>query len=453
MNTYELVALSANATILHPLVALLLLILIPVSLAKGRRAAMAGLLVVLNFVTAAQRLYVGGVNLPIYRLLIFILILRMILRREYAAIRLGKLDSAVIVQVLFTALAGFLRNPAFSAVTYQVSLVVDTLGGYLVVRSLVRDAQDVRNAISAIMWIALPIALIFIVERVTGRNPMAPFGGVLEHTWIREGKRRVQGPYPHVILAGAYWAACVPLFWAIEAKTSERRFLKYAATGGALVVIVLCASSTPLMSLMVGLFVIVLFYQQNVIGRVKAFAVAAVVGLSIAWSKPIWFLLARIDFTGGSTGYYRYLLIDGFIRNWNQWIVIGARSSTELGAGLVDVCNEYVLKGLDGGLIGFGTFVAAIAFAFAYLGKLLKVAVDKSERRLYWGLSASLIVHMMNYLGVSYFSQMVLAWWTTLAFFASLHQSRCLSPTGAADRLGEPLGGGAMGAPGLLPSR
>jgi hypothetical protein len=413
----------AQTTYLHPLIALLLLALALVTLFRGRNAAMAALLVAINFITAAQRISISGLDLPIYRIMICIALLRIVLCREQVWFRLNNLDLLIIFQVGYTFVAGMIRNPAVSELGYAISVALDNLGGYLVVRMLVRDRNDMRSAVTALMWISFLIAALFVFERMTGRNPMAAFGGVAESTWVRGGKMRVQGPYPQVILAGAVWAAIIPLFIAARLKNGIRRPLMYVAVAAAAVIIVLCASSTPLVSLVIGIGASVLYYQRDLLGKLKAAIVIGLILLALFWNKPIWYLVAKVDLTGGSTGYFRYFLIDSFISHWKEWILIGTRTTAFWGLGLADVANRYVSVGVDGGLPAFAFFIASIVFSFRYVGLLVTHATGPDERRDYWALGVSVLVHLFNFIGVSYFSQVTLCWWISVAFCASLYQS------------------------------
>jgi hypothetical protein len=413
----------AYSTLLHPLVALLLAVLAIGSLFSKRGFVIASILIVMNFVTAAQRLYIGGMNFPIYRVVLCIGILRLIVRREFTWYRPSYLDFAVITQILVTSLAGYIRRPGSSEMIYQISTVIDACGGYMVTRMLIRDRADFRAAVRVLMWISFPIAAIFVYERVTGQNPMAVFGGVNEFTWVREGKLRVQGPYPHPILAGAYWATTVPLFLAARIRDGRRQALMYFAAIGGVVIVVLCSSSGPLIALFVGICATVLYYQRSATGRIKALAVMTLFALTIAWNKPVWFLLAKIDLTGGSTGYFRYFLVDSFVRHWKEWIVIGTRTTANWGQGMADVVNQYVSAGVNGGLLGLIAFLVSIVLSFKYVGEMIAGAADADERRDYWCLGASVLAHLFNFIGVSYFSQITLCWWMTIAFCASLRQA------------------------------
>jgi hypothetical protein len=427
-STTGLVLSYTNVTNLHPIFALLLFIAIMLTLfSKKRTPTIAAFLIIINFVTEAQRLSLSGIDFPLYRLMLVVIFIRIILRKEYIWFQPTKLDRWVLIQVLVVTIASMLRRPSFSTFAYVVSIMIDSLGTYFMVRILIRDYRELKSSVVVMMWISFSMAALFIVERFTGRNPMAIFGAVAATTWVRGGKMRVQGPYPHVILAGAYWAMNIPLFIAASSERGTKKPLMILAAICGITIVVLCSSSTPLVSLMVGLAAVVLYYQRNITNRLKIVMLAAICGLMLYWNKPIWFLLSRIDFTGGSTGYFRYFLIDSFVRHWKEWILIGTKTTANWGEGLVDVCNQYVATGTNGGLLSLIAFITAIMFAFKYVGALVVESTDDDERRWYWSLGVSVLVHLFNFIGVSYYAQLVPTWYFTLALCASMFQCMVLN--------------------------
>jgi hypothetical protein len=427
-----------NVTKLHPVIALLLFITILLTLfANKRNPAVASFLIIINFVTEAQRISLSGIDFPLYRLLLVFIFIRIALRKEYVWFRWTKLDRWVLLQVALIAIASMLRRPSFSTFVYEVSILIDSLGTYFVMRILIRDTEDLRSSIVVLMWISFAMAGIFIVERLTGRNPMATFGAVAASTWIRGGKMRVQGPYPHVILAGAYWAMTIPLFIASSRRGGANKPLMFLATICGIVIVLLCSSSTPLVSLFIGFAASILYYQRDIANRLKIFILGAICGLTLYWNKPIWYLLSRIDFTGGSTGYFRYFLIDSFVRHWKEWLLIGTKTTANWGEGLVDVCNQYVATGTNGGLPDLIAFFVSVLLAFKYVGALVVESTNIDDNRLYWGLGVSVLVHLFNFIGVSYYAQLVPAWYLTLAICASMFQCMVLGlgSEGAARRV------------------
>ena len=54
------------------------------------------------------------------------------------------------------------------------------------------------------------------------------------------------------------------------------------------------------------------------------------VALQIVMTNPIWHLFVRIQLVHGSTGWYRFKMIDGFIRNFSKWWMLGTQDYSKL---------------------------------------------------------------------------------------------------------------------------
>ena len=144
--------------------------------------------------------------------------------------------------------------------------------------------------------------------------------------------------------------------------------------------------------------------------------------LQAVMTMPVWHLIHRLsNLGGGGTGYHRYLLIDAFIRRFGEWWFVGTRSTAHWGWGLQDVTNQYVLEGVRGGLLTLILFIVVIVLAFRDVGRLWRVSSrDRYHLALSWGIGVSLFVHCMNFIGVSYFGQMYVTWYLTLAMIGSM---------------------------------
>jgi hypothetical protein len=405
--------------------AFFLLVLCVMAFTVQRKHLILIFLLCINFTTAAQRLYIAGVNFPLIRIVLIAVLLRLFLRREQAWMAINRLDKAVLLFASVIAVATSLRDPGKAGVVFALSNLGDILGFYFVARLIIRSESDVGYLIKCMMWISFIIAAMFIYERITLRNPMGVFGGVTVNTWIRDGKPRVQGPYAHPILSGAYWAAFLPLF-AIYMKRRPAMKLAMLCCG---IIVFLCASSTPMMSLLAGIAAGILYYQRAWLSSIKLSVVAAILLLAVVWSHPIWYLFIKIDFTGGSTGYFRYLLTDAFVRNWKDWLIIGEDNTAQWGAalnlasvGLADITNQFILYAVRGGIVALGLSIYQISLAFKYLGELKRSATREGTRVFYWQLGVSLLVHIVSFFGVAYFGMIDFTWWMTLAICSSLRQ-------------------------------
>lgn len=422
-----------NQTNIHPFILVVVLIFSAVILLAPRRFVIIPLLLVQSFITPAQRLSPGGIDFSIMRIMIVVALLRIYLRKENVYFIKTKLDKILMLYGIVSILTYTLQLPNFSSFMNTAGVVLDNLGGYFVVRVLIRDDEDIAIIVKTLSILVVILFFFFLYEVRTATNLFNVFNGFRSVPIIRDGRLRAQGAYPHPILAGSFWAAIVPLFmgyWKRDGKWNPQMVIGVIMGTG---IIYFCASSTPIMSLAFGIGATILYYQRASLTDIKLLIIAVMVGLMLFWSKPIWYLFAKIDVAGGSTGYFRYLLIDRFAQHWKEWFLIGIRSTYHWGeglglasVGLADIANQYVLEGVRGGALGLGLFVAAIVTAFNYIGWALRVAQDEAARIRYWQIGVSLLVHMFTFLGVSYFGAVRFSWWMTIAFAGCLYQTKVL---------------------------
>ncbi|HUX50276.1 MAG TPA: hypothetical protein VMW73_05725 [Spirochaetia bacterium] len=419
----------ADRTFMHPAIAVFILLACAAALVSGRNRALIAAMLTLNFIPAAQRLYLVGMNLPAIRIFIFAAILRIVIRNEYVHLRLNNLDRIVAAYGISTVITYTLQVPSAGSLNYAMGSALDALGAYFIVRVLVRDGDNLRCLVETLAGVSIVIVLLFLYEYRTGVNPMNVFGGVPATSDIRGGRIRIQGPYPHSILAGAYWAAALPLFIGYRLREGLRVPVMYLAAFASLVVVVLSASSTPIASAAFGVAGAVLYYQRRSLTALKLSLLLTLLVIALVMHHPIWFLLARVDLVGGSTGYYRYLLVDSFLRHWSDWCLIGIRDTFQWGegyglaaVGLRDLANQFVYEGTRGGAASLLLFVSAIVTSLGYIGVVTRSAVANDERRYAWSVGVSLLVHVASFVAVSYYGQVKFAWWMTVALCGSLYQ-------------------------------
>ena len=151
-------------------------------------------------------------------------------------------------------------------------------------------------------------------------------------------------------------------------------------------------------------------------------AVVGLVALQIIMTNPIWHLFARIQLINGSTGWYRFKMIDGFIRNFDVWWSLGTRDYSKLWAQNFDsLTNQFVLEGAEGGLLTLVLFVVLLVLGFRGVGQIARSVGNSRFRQITaWMLGATLFAHCVSFLAVSYFGQIIMIWYLTLAAIASL---------------------------------
>lgn len=408
-----------GVTTIHPLGLTAVLVLGAATLALPRRWAIAPMIVMACFVAPAQRIVVGGLDFNLIRILVLFGWIRLLMWQEWRGFRWQAIDYVVIAWGVVKLIAYTALRGDADALVYMLGTNYDIVGMYFFFRCIVRDWEDVRRVGIVFAVVAVPVAAAFVIEKATGRNGFSIFGGVPEITRERQGKLRAQGAYPHAIIAGCFWAAAMPF---VAALWWNRRLRQVAVlgVGSGLLVVVACASSTPIAAVGAGILAAVLFPLRHWMSWIRIGTLGTLVFLHFAMNKPVWHLVARIDLVGGSTGWHRYHLIDRAIANFSEWAVIGTLTTGHWGHQLFDVTNQYVLEGVRGGFVTLVLFLIVLGLAFAQVGLAWRSAQTREQIVLSWAIGVSLFVHAASFIAVSYFGQAEMVWMLSLALAASV---------------------------------
>ena len=144
--------------------------------------------------------------------------------------------------------------------------------------------------------------------------------------------------------------------------------------------------------------------------------VAVLVGLHLVMHGPVWSLIEKIDLTGGSSNYHRYMLVDNCIRHFSSWWLLGYKNYGDWGFDMWDLCNQFVAVALTGGLISLVLFIMIYSRSFAALGKARKqVEVDRAQEWLLWCLGSTLFANVVASFGINYMVQLEIALFPLLA--------------------------------------
>jgi hypothetical protein len=159
---------------------------------------------------------------------------------------------------------------------------------------------------------------------------------------------------------------------------------------------------------------------------------------------PVWHLIARIDITGGSSSWHRYMLVDQCIRHFGDWWLIGVKDTSVWGWDMWDTANQYVGTCDNSGLLPFLLFLAVLVYGFKYLGKARRAAAkDKDKKRalFIWAVGSALFANAVAFFGISYFDQTMVAWYCLLAMIStimSFRPKRELTPIPVTTSLSDP---------------
>jgi hypothetical protein len=411
-----------DQTTVHPIGVAALGVLAALVLLVPRKWAALPFLLLACFIPSAQRVVLVGLDFTFLRLLVMAGWIRLLTRREIAATWQAP-DTVIVLWALARLAAYSLLRGDAQAVVYSTGQAFDALGLYFLFRNLIRGWPDIDRLVRVLALVAVPVALAFLLERSTGVNAFAQFGGVPEITMERDGKLRCQGAFDHPILAGCFFASFLPLLGALW--WNRGRLLAATGIGGCLVVIFACASSTPVLAVGAGVFAACLFPFRSIMRWIALGAAVALIGLHLVMKAPVWHLISRIDVVGGSTSYHRYAIIDEAIKRFPDWALIGVRGTGDWGYYMFDVTNQYVAEGVDGGALTLALFVTMLALLFARAARLWRRHARSRGLLVFsWALGVALFVHSATFFAASYFGSILVAWHLLLATIVSLSEPR-----------------------------
>lgn len=387
------------------------------------------------YIPSAQRLVLAGADFAFLRLGIMVALVRLGTTGRLFTFRFGWIDGLVAGGTLAKAALMPVTTGQMGILVQQVGSAFDTLGMYLVARATLRSIEDISRLAVQSLVLCLPVAVIFGIEKATGRNMLSVLGGIPLMTDVREGKLRCQGAFAHAILAGCFFVALLPHWlaaWRLDARSVVRPgasgYARWVAPAGFVltaVIVVCCASSTPAAALLFVLAAFAVYPMWMHLRLVWMGALALGTVLHFVMNHGIWHLIARIDLVGGSTGYHRFHLIDKAIAHFGEWWLVGTISTRHWGWGLQDVTNQYILEGVRGGVWAMLALVVAIVLALRACGFWLRRLPAGSPQHLaVYGIGASIFAQMAIFLAVSYFGQTIMIWYLTIAMGAFLAESR-----------------------------
>lgn len=405
------------------------------------------------YMTLGQKIEISGLSFPIIRLLLLAGLIRVVVRGERPAGGLIGMDK------LFLAWAGwalfvscFRENPGITLENH-LGMVYNALSIYFLIRCFCQTEEDVHGLIRVTGWVLVPVAAEMVYEQLTQHNLFSMFGGVPEEPSVRNGRIRSQGPFAHAILAGTVGAVCIPLMIGLW-----RRYSLSARVGlGACCSMVLASgSSGPLMSVIFSLFALALWQWRYWTRQMRIAAVVGYLLLELIMKAPAYYVIARIDLVGGSTGWHRARLIESSIEHLNEWCFTGTDYTRHwMPYGVpwsedhADITNHYLAQGVRGGLVLTCLFVGLLWSGFRYAGIALRTwrGLDPGREFFAWCIGAGLFGHAASCVSVAYFDQSVVFLYLTLGLLATLRVATVLTParleTQAAapepDSVGQPM--------------
>ncbi|MBZ5499121.1 MAG: hypothetical protein LAP85_22205 [Acidobacteriia bacterium] len=391
----------------------------------SRRLAVFPLVIAGSIVSLSQVVNVVGLHFTALRILILFAWIRIALdyghgRTNKLRSRLTQVDTALLAFAICQALCFNMLYHQEAALIKSLGVLYDTLGLYFLFRIFLTNDLDNDRCINILAILSVFFAAFMTIEQITGHNLLSVFGGAPLDSTLREGRLRSQGSFAHPILAGVFGATLLPIFWNEWRQRTAQR--KSAAFGliGCTVMTLTCASNGPPLAYLAGVVALGFWPLRSRMRSVRWILAGAIVSLQLVMKAPVWALIARVDFIGGSSGYHRYQLVDQFIRHISSWWLVGTTDTSSWGFFLFDTANEYIDVGVTGGIFTLVLFVWILVRAFGLLGTTRSVpTANITKQRRLWAFGAALFSHAVAFMGVSYFDQTRILWFLLLAMISA----------------------------------
>jgi hypothetical protein len=409
---------GATETLLHPLAAVWMLIAAVLILTLPRNKAIVPLLLSFFTLPIGQVVLLGSLHFTVLRILILVGLARRAFSQRSSSAGMfpgsfNTLDRLVILWSLSTAIVFSLEWMETQAFISRLGDLVDGLGGYLVVRYLIPDGEAVRRTIKVFAVICLIQGACMINEQISHINVFGLLGGIPAGVAYRNGHIRSQGALGN-INAGVFGGVLIPLFLWLWIK-GKSRLIAGVGIAGATAMVLTCDSSTGVMAYGAGLLAVGLWPLRKRMRLVRWVVALTLVSLHLVMKAPVWALIARVDLTGSSTGYHRYMLLDNCIRHFSQWWFLGYKNYNEWGTLMFDMCNQYVYVAVMGGLVSLVLYIAILSRGFGAIGTARKqVSGDRGREWFLWCLGSTLFAHLAAGFGISYLAQLQVALFAVL---------------------------------------
>lgn len=393
-------------------------------LALPRHLAGIPLLISAAYMTRGQEIELGLAHFPVVRILITIGFIRVIFKGERIVGGMNQVDRFLIIWAIW--LIGSSIFHTSGAWVFRSGIIWTDLGCYFLFRIFIQNWEDVRRNFKILCIIIIPVSAAMLMEKMTGNNYFAALGGVNAMASLRDGHFRAQGPFAHAILAGTVGAACLAM--ALYLWKDHR---KYAVAGlfSSVGIVFASTSSGPIMMVLFILFGLIIWKVRQHLCAIRWFILIAVIALDVIMKDPVYFLMARIDFGGGSKGWHRARLIQSSMEHLNEWWLIGTDYTrhwmpTGIHANEIhtDITNHLLGMGVMGGLPLMLIWVMVIVAVFSQIGKMLRQNENMpiEQQFLIWTLGAIMFGHTINYFSISYFDQSIVFFYLVLASISAV---------------------------------
>jgi len=381
---------------------------------------------------------IGTIDIVVGRFVVAALLLRCLcedkIRSKFVW---SRLDTLVTLSMVVYVGAYFISQTMTFGATIESrgGYVMDTWCAYLAARFIVTDRTKLISVIKCISIALVPLAILGVVESVTGWQPFAPLW--IYSPWFRGGRflsegrfgfARAVGPFSHAILFGGGFAMFLPLVYYLRCEKKEWHTLAYILSGITMLGALSSMSSGPWVMVIVVVFCLIMERHKKFVKPLFILLVVMCLFIGIASNRPFYHVIVSWANPLGGASWHRAKLIDLAIEHFNEWWLIGYGDQDpgwgpQLGMVRTDVTNEYILNGVRYGILGVIALCAVLAKTFRDLIFTYRKMRQPAMKSLCWAFGSLLFSITIAWMSVSFFGQLTTLVYCCLGMIGSMTHS------------------------------
>jgi hypothetical protein len=325
-----------------------------------------------------------------------------------------------------------ITRPLQESLENRSGFLMDTWFVYLAARLIVTDKTVLSSFIKGVSIVLAALAVLGVAESITGQYYFlalkrfrvwnTPVGDMIVER--RFGFGRANGPFSHSIMFGSCFVMFLPLVWALRRERDYWGKLAYPLSGMIILGSLSSMSSGPWGMLMVVIFCMALEKYKHRLKALLVWFVILCISVEIVSNRPFYHVLLEFGNLGKGDWYQRAKLIDSGIRTIDEWWLAGYGGKdpgwgAATGVAFTDCNNEFLLKGIQYGMLGVIALAATLAMAFRGFVRAFKETTDKELRSLYWAMGSALVGVIVIWQAVSFFGQSTMLFYCLLGTIGS----------------------------------
>ena len=379
------------------------------------------------------RISIGTIDISVGRIVITVLLLRCLcnsqLRRNFIW---SRLDTWVTLSMVIYVGIFCITRPLSPALENQGGFLMDTWLAYITVRLIVTDKAALISFIKATSVPLAALAILGIFECVTHtyfflqlerfRSWNTPVDEIIvEGRW---GLSRAMGPFSHSIMFGSCFVMFLPLIWSLRHQRGYWGKLAYPLSAAVIIGALSSMSSGPWVMLIVMIFCLAMERQKRWVKPLLILLVLSCIGIAIISNRPFYRVILSYANPIGGDWWHRAILMDCAIADFGKWCWLGYGGQdpgwgARVGDSSTDITNEFILAGVEYGMLGIIFLCAVLVTAFRGLVRSSRETTDKELKSLYWSLGSILFSIIVIWQSVSFFGPMTALFYSTLGIIAS----------------------------------